>query len=86
MLSADGRTLYAVSASSVLGIDVGSLTVRRTLLQNQQVNGLALAPDGRYLLALLPGGDIMEIPTAAGAPQALLRPAVTPFAILRVVA
>ncbi|HXT37273.1 MAG TPA: hypothetical protein VN837_16995 [Chloroflexota bacterium] len=51
-ISADGRRVFVATGSGVWVLDTGSLTVRKTLVSDQEIGSVAISHDGQRLFAL----------------------------------
>jgi hypothetical protein len=67
VVSPDGKTVWAASAEGLVAIATRDLSVTRRMLAGTAVDGVAVAPDGLTVYALLrPGGQIVAIDAASG--------------------
>lgn len=87
VLSADGRSLYAVGADSVLVIDTATLTLRSRLLPGTAASGLALTAAGMLLVTEAAGngtGQLEFVDPVSGASATALRAGTDLVGIARV--
>jgi hypothetical protein len=67
VVSPDGETAWAAGANGVVAIGTRDLSVKRRMLDGTAVEGIAVAPDGSTLYALLrDGGRIVALDAATG--------------------
>jgi len=83
-LSADGRTLFALSNSGIVVIDTASLKVRARILDGQEsVDSIRLSSDGQWLYAAQAGSSkVWQINPATGTVSGEVAGSINPWAIL----
>jgi hypothetical protein len=83
-LSADGRTLFALSNSGIVVIDTASLKVRARILDGQEsVDSIRLSSDGQWLYAAQAGSSkLWQINPATGTVTGEVAGSINPWAIL----
>ena len=65
--SPDGQTVWAASGGGILAIGTRDLAVSRKILEGTAVDGIAVAPDGSLLFALIhDGGRIVALDPGTG--------------------
>jgi len=82
-LSADGRTLFALGATGIVAIDVGTLKVRYRILDGQSGDSIRLGADGQWLYAA--GGaasQLWQIDPKTGAVAGAIKGSTNPWALL----
>jgi hypothetical protein len=82
-LSADGRTLFALSNTGIVAIDTASLKVRQRILDGESVDSLRLSTDGQWLYAAGTGtSKVWQINPSTGAVSGEIAGTTNPWAIL----
>jgi hypothetical protein len=67
VVSPDGETVWAAGSNGIVAIASGDLAVTRRMLDGTAVDGIAVAPDGSAIFALLRnGGRIVALDAATG--------------------
>ena len=67
VVSPDGSTVFAAGSSGIVSINTADLTVRHRMLEGTAVDGIAIAPDGSVMFALLrDGGRIVAVGPTTG--------------------
>jgi len=65
--SPDGETVWAAGADGILAVGTRDLTVSRRMLEGTAVDGIAVAPDGSLVFALIhDGGRIVALDPGTG--------------------
>jgi hypothetical protein len=82
-LSADGRTLFAIGDTGVLGIDTANLKIRFRILTSESVDSLRLSADGKWLYAAgAATSKVWQIDPATGAMHGETKGVSNPWALL----
>jgi hypothetical protein len=82
-VSADGRTLFALSNTGIVAIDTASLKVRQRILDGESVDSLRLSTDGQWLYAAGSGtSKVWQINPSTGAVSGAVAGTTNPWALL----
>lgn len=82
-LSADERTLFALTDNGIAAIDASSLKVRATYLQGHVISSIRLTPDGKWLYAAELGANtVWQINPDTGAIAGSIHDVNNPWGIL----
>jgi len=82
-LSADGRTLFALGDTGIVGIDTANLKVRLRILTGETVDSIRLSADGKWLYAAAAGeSKLWQINPTTGAVAGEVKGSTNPWALL----